>query len=374
MLQVPSHDGGLRLSVELHGIERRFDGQTALRGIDLEVRQGEFLALIGPSGAGKSTLLRVIAGLEPGHGGTVRINGQPVGHLPARARNIGFVFQNYALFRHMTVAENVAFGLRILPRARRPSRAAIAARVADLLTLVQVPELGSRTPAQISGGQRQRVALARALATEPSLLLLDEPFGALDPMVRKDIRAWLRDLHDRLGLTSIFVTHDQSEAVELADRLALLRDGRLEQVGTAEALERHPATPFVTRFLGDSIAVSGTVMGGRMIPDHPAVLEFAANRPDGRVMALIRPYELKLQPGHGARVLAVRRAGPHRRVTVAWASREAEILLPWDLPAVSLGDDVQLDISEARLFSAEQDLPPAAPGLATAALQQSPTA
>ena len=214
-----------------------------MRGIDLDVSKGEFLALVGPSGAGKTTLLRIIAGLKPNHSGDLRIGMRDVTHVPARARNIGFVFQNYALFAHMSVAENVAFGLRVRPRHRRPDRRAIAGRVRELLELVQVGDLAARRPAQLSGGQRQRVALARALAIEPELLLLDEPFGALDPLVRKEIRTWLRGLHDRLGLTSIMVTHDHGEAMEIADRIALLRDGALEQVGTPKNSSAARAMP-----------------------------------------------------------------------------------------------------------------------------------
>ena len=236
--------------LEVRGLSRRFGpGTAALDGVDLAMPRGGFLALLGPSGSGKTTLLRILGGLETADAGEVWLLGRDVSAVPARERGIGFVFQHYALFRHMSVFENVAFGLRVRPRRERPAEAEIAVRVRRLLEMVQVPELERRWPEQLSGGQRQRVALARALATEPPLLLLDEPFGALDAKVRRDLRGWLRGLHDRLGLTSVLVTHDQEEAFALADQVAIMRAGRIEQMGTPDALTAGPATEFVSDFL-----------------------------------------------------------------------------------------------------------------------------
>ncbi len=237
------------MSVEAHGIVKRFGLIDVLEGIDLSVSEGEFVALLGPSGSGKTTLLRALAGLEGIDAGSIRIAGQNMENVPARQRHIGFVFQHYALFRHMTVFENVAFGLRVRPRAQRPSKTEIAARVTDLLNLVQIPELAARYPDNISGGQRQRVALARALAIQPPVLLLDEPFSALDAQVREELRDWLRSLHEQLRLTSIFVTHDQAEAFHLADRIAVMRNGRIEQIGTPDELRLNPVSEFVASFI-----------------------------------------------------------------------------------------------------------------------------
>ena len=233
----------------MRDLRKLFGATAALDGLNLSIGGGEFLALLGPSGSGKTTLLRVLAGLEFVNAGSIEIDGRPIQGVPARQRRIGLVFQHYALFRHMTVARNVAFGLEVRPRKDRPSAAAIRARVEELLDLMEIPELADRYPEQISGGQRQRVALARALAIEPTLLLLDEPFGALDAKVRRNLRVWLRGLHDRMGLTSIFVTHDQAEALEMADRVAVLRAGRIEQVDTPERLYAKPANEFVREFL-----------------------------------------------------------------------------------------------------------------------------
>ena len=243
--------------IRLNGITKRFGDYPALHGIGLHINPGEFIALLGPSGSGKTTLLRIIAGLEFQDAGEVVISGEDVSDLKVAERKVGFVFQHYALFRHMTVAENVAFGLNVRKRRDRPTKAAIRARAEELLRLVQLDGLGKRLPGQLSGGQRQRVALARALAIEPKLLLLDEPFGALDAKVRKDLRRWLRDLHKQMGLTSIFVTHDQEEALELADRVVVMDHGKIEQVGTPEEVYMQPATPFVARFVGESNLLPG---------------------------------------------------------------------------------------------------------------------
>ncbi|HEY1227357.1 MAG TPA: ATP-binding cassette domain-containing protein, partial [Ramlibacter sp.] len=218
------------MTLELSGLNRRFSDYPALNDVSLSIAPGEFLALLGPSGSGKTTLLRILAGLDYPESGRVSFNDKDFLAIAPRHRNVGLVFQHYALFRHLTVADNVAFGLRVRPRRARPGRAEIDARVEQLLKRVQLEDFGKRYPSQLSGGQRQRVALARALAVEPELLLLDEPFGALDAQVRVTLRRWLRRLHEELGLTTVFVTHDQEEALELADRVAVMNGGRIEQV------------------------------------------------------------------------------------------------------------------------------------------------
>jgi len=238
------------MSITLEHISKRFGDFTALHDVSLDVASGELVALLGPSGSGKTTLLRVIAGLETPDTGHVGIGGEDATDTPVRERHVGFVFQHYALFRHMTVHENVAFGLRVRPRASRPDEAAIREKVRSLLALVQLEGFARHFPHQLSGGQRQRIALARALAVEPRVLLLDEPFGALDAKVRRELRQWLRRLHDEIRLTSVFVTHDQDEALEVADRVAIFNGGRIEQLGAPRDVERHPATPFVRDFLG----------------------------------------------------------------------------------------------------------------------------
>jgi sulfate transport system ATP-binding protein len=240
------------MSLIVDAITKRFDRFPALKGASFNAPEGAFVALLGPSGSGKTTLLRILGGLEFADTGRVTFGTEDWLAKPARERRAGFVFQQYALFRHMTVEKNISFGLDVRPRKSRPPRAEIKRRVEELLSLVQLEGLGRRYPSQLSGGQRQRVALARALAIEPRMLLLDEPFGALDAKVRKDLRHWLRSLHERLGLTTIFVTHDQEEALELADLVAVLNEGCIEQIGTPQNLREHPATPFVADFLGQS--------------------------------------------------------------------------------------------------------------------------
>jgi sulfate transport system ATP-binding protein len=237
------------MSIEVRGIRRQFGDFVALDGVDLAVGKGELVGLLGPSGSGKTTLLRIVAGLERADAGRVLLEGEDATERDVRHRGVGFVFQHYALFRHMTVFENVAFGLRVRPRATRPSDADIRDRVRRLLVLVQLEAMAPRYPAQLSGGQRQRVALARALAVEPRVLLLDEPFGSLDARVRRDLRRWLRRLHEQVPVTSVFVTHDQEEALEVGDRVVVMNAGRIEQVGTATELRQRPATRFVAEFL-----------------------------------------------------------------------------------------------------------------------------
>ena len=340
------------MRVDISDLRKSFAaGRAALDGISLSVGDGEFLALLGPSGSGKTTLLRVLAGLEFAESGDVRFDGQPMGAVPARERGIGFVFQHYALFGHMTVARNVAFGLEIRPRDRRPKATEIRNRVGELLSLLGIGELAGRYPAQLSGGQRQRVALARALAIEPGLLLLDEPFGALDAQVRKNLRVWLRELHLRLGLTSVFVTHDQSEALEMADRVAVLSAGRIEQVDTPERLYTQPATPFVHQFLGESVRLACTVQAGqaliRLLPEAPIPTDC---RP-GPAFALIRPHEIELRPGPGpTKVISVHSTGPMMRVHFRLGDQDIDALQPLTAWTPSPGDSCIPDLSRARVY------------------------
>ena len=264
------------MSIEIRNISKQFGDFHALRQVNLDIASGELVALLGPSGCGKTTLLCIIAGLETADQGTIAFSGEDTTHFHVRDRQVGFVFQHYALFRHMTVFENVAFGLRVRPKHTRPNEAAIQKKVHELLNLVQLDWLGDRYPSQLSGGQRQRIALARALAVEPRVLLLDEPFGALDAKVRKDLRRWLRRLHEDLDVTSIFVTHDQEEALEVADRVVLMNSGRVEQVGSPQQVWDNPANPFVYGFLGD-------------------VNLFKGRSSEGETHTYIRPHDLDVR-------------------------------------------------------------------------------
>ena len=250
------------MSIEVRNLSKRFGAFRALDDVSLHIETGELVALLGPSGCGKTTLLRIIAGLESADSGSVLFSGEDATGVDVRQRQVGFVFQHYALFKHMTVFENVAFGLRVKHRSQRPSETEIRRKVHELLNLVQLDWLADRYPAQLSGGQRQRIALARALAVEPRVLLLDEPFGALDAKVRKELRRWLRRLHDELHVASVFVTHDQEEALEVSDRVVLMNAGRIEQVGTPREVWEAPATPFVYGFLGDVNQLAGTARAG----------------------------------------------------------------------------------------------------------------
>jgi sulfate/thiosulfate transport system ATP-binding protein len=247
------------MSIEISGVNKKFGDFVALDDINLSLPRGQLTALLGPSGGGKSTLLRIIAGLEYADTGEISIEGVQATHLPPQKRNVGFVFQHYAAFKHMTVAKNVAFGLEI----RKRPKAEVEARVAELLELVHLSQFSHRLPSQLSGGQRQRMALARALAVEPTVLLLDEPFGALDAKVRKELREWLRRLHDEVHVTTVFVTHDQEEALEVADEIVVINDGRIEQIGTPDQLYDEPANDFVMSFLGPV-----TTLGGQLIRPH----------------------------------------------------------------------------------------------------------
>ncbi len=298
------------MDLYIDGIGKRYAGTAALDAVDLHVRSGELVALLGPSGSGKTTLLRVIAGLLRPDSGRLLFGERDATRLSLRERNVGFVFQHYALFRHMTVAENIAFGLRSRPRKRRPDKAAIAARVQELLRLIQLPELGGRYPEQLSGGQKQRVALARALAIDPTVLLLDEPFGALDAKVRVELRRWLRRLHEQTGQTTLFVTHDQEEALELADRVVVLKDGRIEQVGTPEEIYGAPASAYVFDFIGRANAFDGQAEGGAFRFDGHALQLPVPAELHGPARLMVRPHDLAVvaaDEGLPARVLASHR-------------------------------------------------------------------
>ena len=293
------------MSIQIRDVNKHFGSFHALKNVNLDIGSGELLALLGPSGCGKTTLLRIIAGLETPDAGSIHFSGEDTTDVHVRERNVGFVFQHYALFRHMTVFENVAFGLRVKPRGERPSEAQIKQKVTDLLKLVQLDWIADRYPSQLSGGQRQRIALARALAVEPKVLLLDEPFGALDAKVRKELRRWLRRLHDELHVTSIFVTHDQEEALEVADRVVLMNKGVIEQVGSPQDVWDQPASPFVYGFLGDVNLFHGRAHEGHIfLGDHLDGVAIQtpehAGAQNAQAFAYVRPHDLdvhRYQPG-----------------------------------------------------------------------------
>ena len=349
------------MSVELKGIIKRFGDFTALDGVDLSIGTGEFIALLGPSGSGKTTLLRIIAGLDYPDAGQLVIAGEDAGARSAKQRGIGLVFQHYALFRHVTVFENVAFGLRVKPRAERKPGKEIRERVERLLDLVQLGQFASRYPNQLSGGQRQRVALARALAIEPRLLLLDEPFGALDAKVRKELRRWLRRLHDEMGLTSLFVTHDQQEALELADRVVVMDRGRIEQVGHPDRVYADPASPFVFDFIGHSNRFAGTVKDGRLCLGGVMLDSVPAGTPEGKVSVYVRPHDIALaSPGASdslpATILQRLPAGSVHRLEAqspaAEHTVEIELPLSVELPhGLGPGSPIGLWLSSYKLFA-----------------------
>ncbi|VVE33948.1 sulfate/molybdate ABC transporter ATP-binding protein [Pandoraea cepalis] len=311
------------MSIQVQQVSKRFGDFAALDDVTLEFPTGELVALLGPSGCGKTTLLRIVAGLEFADAGRVVLNGEDVATVGTRERQVGFVFQHYALFRHMTVFENVAFGLRVKSRRERLLDAQIRTKVHELLGLVQLDWLADHYPAELSGGQRQRIALARALAVEPKVLLLDEPFGALDAKVRKELRSWLRRLHDELHITTIFVTHDQEEALEVADRIVLMNRGKVEQIGAPQDVYDTPRSPFVYEFLGAVNRLPGELRTHDFIADVDAGAgafrvtvhkdDLPAAPQDGRAMAYVRPHDLALLPAHdgGPGIdVAVRRAIP----------------------------------------------------------------
>ena len=274
------------MSIEIRNVSKQFGDFQALRDVSLDIQSGELIALLGPSGCGKTTLLRIIAGLETPDVGSIHFSGEDTTDVHVRERNVGFVFQHYALFRHMTVFENVAFGLRVKPRSQRPSEAQIRDKVMSLLKLVQLDWIADRFPSQLSGGQRQRIALARALAVEPKVLLLDEPFGALDAKVRKELRRWLARLHEDINLTSVFVTHDQEEAMEVADRIVVMNKGVIEQIGSPGEVYEHPANDFVYHFLGDSNRLA--LSEGHHVLFRPHEVSLSRHETEGHHAAEVR--------------------------------------------------------------------------------------
>jgi sulfate transport system ATP-binding protein len=335
------------MSIAVRNVTKTFGSFTALDNVSLEIPQGKLVALLGPSGSGKTTLLRIIAGLENADSGEVQFDGRDISDRTVRERRVGFVFQHYALFRHMTVLENVAFGLRVRPRRLRPSRAEIATRVGQLLDLIQLRSQAGRYPSQLSGGQRQRVALARALAVEPSVLLLDEPFGALDAKVRQELRRWLRELHDEVGVTSVFVTHDQDEALEVADQIAVMNAGKIEQVGTPDEVYHNPASSFVYNFLGNVNLFHGRVDNGTARIDREAT---------GHLL-FVRPHSLEI--GHRpvgpnslrARTTHINAAGPVVKIEALteWGAR-VHVEIPQErFAALALRKDEEVFITPRDL-------------------------
>ena len=327
------------MSIQIKNLNKQFGGFTALNDINLSAASGSLTALLGPSGCGKTTLLRIIAGLESASSGQILFDGQDVSHLSVRERHIGFMFQHYALFRHMNVADNIAFGLEVRPRGQRPDKAAIRSRVEELLKLVQLEHLARAYPAQLSGGQRQRIALARALATEPKLLLLDEPFGALDAKVRKELRTWLRQIQQELGITALLVTHDQEEALEMADQIVVMNHGVIEQIGSGEALYHTPQTLFVNEFLGETNALDFAaieqgqlVIGGyrETLTPHPKARQ--------NVTVFVRPHEWTLH-----RCTAPQTIGRAQVDSVHTAGAAVQLRLHWtDLPNPPKGIQVSI--------------------------------
>ena len=345
------------MSIEICGVGKKFGSFVALDNIDLSIPTGELVALLGPSGCGKTTLLRIIAGMESADAGHVKFAGAEATHLHARERQVGFVFQHYALFRHMSVFENVAFGLRVKPRSERPSESELRRRVMDLLGLVQLDWLADRYPSQLSGGQRQRIALARALAVEPKVLLLDEPFGALDTKVRKELRRWLRRLHDEMHISSVFVTHDQEEALEVADRVVVMNHGRIEQIGTPDEVYSNPASPFVYQFLGNVNVFHSRVHGSWADVG-------AGEAPDSgnEAMAFVRPHDIEIERalvvgGLEATVQEVHAIGPLVRVELAHASELIEVELSRDRATtlnLAKGQQVWLKPRQVKVFAVPQ--------------------
>jgi sulfate transport system ATP-binding protein len=347
--------------IEVRAVRKQFGEFVALRDVDLRVGKGELVALLGPSGSGKTTLLRVIAGLETPDSGSVAFGDGDATHISPRDRQVGFVFQHYALFRHMTVFENVAFGLRVKPRKQRLPEEQIRQKVCDLLRLVQLEAMESRAPSQLSGGQRQRVALARALAVDPKVLLLDEPFGSLDAKVRKDLRTWLRSLHRNLGFTCLFVTHDQEEALELADRVVVMNQGRIEQVGTPAEIYEQPANAFVYAFLGDVNLFHCRIKDGKaQVGSMNLELSSSEHSQASTATIFLRPHQIEVHhrpnggPQFKARVKAINSARPLVRVDMIteWGEPLQVELSHERFAALQLsqGSEVFVSPTDARIF------------------------
>ncbi|EIZ84530.1 ABC transporter-like protein [Methylobacterium sp. GXF4] len=341
-------------AIRVEGISKTFDTAAVLHDLSIDVRAGELLGLLGPSGSGKTTLLRIIAGLDAPDRGRILFGDDDATGLAVQERAVGFVFQHYALFKHMSVADNIAYGLNARRRAERPARAEIKRRVGDLLDLIRLSGFGDRYPSQLSGGQRQRVALARALAVEPRVLLLDEPFGALDAQVRKDLRRWLREIHDRTGQTTIFVTHDQDEALELSDRVAVLDRGRLEQVGTPDEVQEHPASAIVMKFLGDHVEVEALAEGGRVLVRGRETPVAAPAGIIGPVKLYVRPWQLQLAEPEAAHLSGTVRSSyrSQGRQRIEVADDQGRVLAVEDFDGVRYpaGHPVGLRINGGHVF------------------------
>ena len=351
------------MSIEVQHITKRFGAYKALDDVCLSVKDGELVALLGPSGSGKTTLLRIIAGLETpddDEHAAILFDGQNVARQQIGQRQVGFVFQHYALFRHLSVFENIAFGLRVRPRRQRPTNRQIHDKVSELLRLIQLENFGRRYPSQLSGGQRQRVALARALAIEPKVLLLDEPFGALDAKVRQGLRNWLRRLHDELHVTSILVTHDQEEALEVADRVVVMNQARIEQVGTPAEVFHHPASEFVIDFLGNVNVFHGRIEHGRAVLSGLATMDrLAMGRQRNGEHLYVRPHELEIErhtngvPSIAAKVSRINPAGAFAKIALATEGGEIQVDLPLsrlEQLALEPGEQVYVSAKKARVF------------------------
>jgi sulfate transport system ATP-binding protein len=352
------------MTIEIQNVTKSFGAYTALNDVSLKVNDGELLALLGPSGSGKTTLLRIIAGLETPNDdgrGNILFHGENVAGRQVGERQVGFVFQHYALFKHMSVFENIAFGLRVRPRRLRPSRKEIHDKVSLLLKLIQLEGFGNRFPSQLSGGQRQRVALARALAIEPKVLLLDEPFGALDAKVRKGLRDWLRRLHDELHVTSILVTHDQEEALEVADRVVVMNQAKIEQVGSPADVFHHPSSEFVMDFLGNVNVFHGRIDNGRAVLGAPG-----GNDGASLTNVYVRPHDLEIErhvngsPAIKASILRINPAGAFAKIALATDDgRDIQVELPqdrYDELALRAGETVYVSARKARVFAPEYQI------------------
>lgn len=353
------------MGIVVQDINKNFGQFQALQNINFTIQQGELVALLGPSGCGKTTLLRILAGLEQTTDGQIYFDQQDVTQLSAKLRDIGFVFQNYALFNHMTVADNIAFGLKMKPRGVRADNHSINQRVKTLLALVQLDNYAKHYPNQLSGGQRQRVALARALATEPKILLLDEPFSALDAKVRKELRRWLRDFHHDINVTTIFVTHDQEEALEVADKIILMNGGKIEQIGTPQQVYKQPKTAFVAHFLGDVNQLHGHITHNCLhIGDFVQNMAEQGRWQDQEVIAYVRPHEIRVSKlvssnNMSGRIVRIHTAGPHvfMEISVTQQINSIDVSISnqqYELHQFKIGDTIYLQPSLINVFVQEQ--------------------
>jgi sulfate/thiosulfate transport system ATP-binding protein len=350
------------MDISVCNVTKKFGDFKALDNMSLEIKDGELFALLGPSGSGKTTLLRIIAGLEIPDSGNILFHGRDATKSPLRERQVGFVFQHFALFRHMTIFENVAFGLRVKPKGQRPSKREIRDRVMSLLHLVQLDQFSDRYPSQLSGGQRQRVALARALAVEPKVMLLDEPFGSLDARVRAELRKWLRRLHDDLHITSVFVTHDQEEALEVADRVAVTNNGKVEQIGTPYEIYNNPTTPFVYEFIGNvNLFVGRVSQGVAFMGDVRLQVPELAHAVDTPATAYVRPHDLQLSHDKRgeislmANVVSIRDVGPVARIEIKYPGNNKiyEAHIPTERLTelnIKVGDNVFVSARRVKVF------------------------